>query len=390
MDDYVRTEGPQHCSKSELSGLIRLVDEEMRKGSNQSVLTDYPLVYADDNLDNIRIIKVNDRIASVVPYIPKNVEMDGSRFSIGIISPTVTDPLHRKKGYARRCLNDCIDRMNTQGIDLSVLWTKLETFPFYEAAGYQGVANQVFSYMLEASDTRRFEDSGEEIIDLDPQNKIHLEAVQKIHEQESAGIIRKEKEYPALFGLPGMKTWLAVSDGAPVGYLVVSHAVNKPGLIEGGGAERAVETLVHAALRRLEGNGSFLGYSYATESVLGNLLDKKLSDKPRKPAGGAMMIRVNNFDRFVRNSAKWLETKNEGMECSFTIEVTETGELFGISMSNGTLQMGDINSANHFNMSRAALTSALFGLCPEKPVKIPGLLEVFFTLDLPIWMLDHS
>jgi len=376
--------------KNDLPELIQLVDQEMRMGSDQSVFTDYPLVYREDNLENIRVIKVENRIASVVPYIPQKVVIQGSRFSIGIISPTVTSPNHRKKGYASKCLQDCINRMNKNDIDLSVLWTKAATFPFYEKAGYQGVRNQDYIYKCEKSDACKFAQYGEEIVEYNPQNQKFLENIQQMHEKEATLVARNADAYTYLFNLPKMKTWLAILNNKVTAYLLISHAVNKPGLIEGGGDEKSLETLINYALISLDDNAYYSGYSYRTETVLGNLLRKKLSDKQKVMTQGGMMIRINNIGSFVRKSRQWLETKNSRKECSFSIYVHDTEECLSFRMSNGKLSIGNERMADHFEMSRRTLTSAFFGQYFENAIDIPDLIKAFFTLDFSIWMLDRS
>ena len=66
-------DGPRACRTDELHEMIALVDSVMREGSDQTFLTDYPLVYMDSNLQNIFIVKVNGEMASVVPYFPREV-----------------------------------------------------------------------------------------------------------------------------------------------------------------------------------------------------------------------------------------------------------------------------------------------------------------------------
>src|SRR5207249_614203 len=127
------------CTKAEVPEMIAMINSVMRQGSDQSFLTDYPRVYDDVNLENIFILKAAGEMACVVPFVPRSVEMAGCRFRVGIISPTATAPRHRRKGYALKCLRACTDKMKRDGIELSVLWTLVPTFAFYEHDGYQGV-----------------------------------------------------------------------------------------------------------------------------------------------------------------------------------------------------------------------------------------------------------
>ena len=62
-------DGPQPCTKAELSEVIALVNEALRQGTDQTMLTDYPLVYRDENLPNVQILKVDGQVISVVPFL---------------------------------------------------------------------------------------------------------------------------------------------------------------------------------------------------------------------------------------------------------------------------------------------------------------------------------
>ena len=77
-------DGPRACEKTELPEVIALVDGALREGIDQSILTDYPLVYLDKNLENIRILKVGGEIAAVVPVLPRTVVINDFQFKINL------------------------------------------------------------------------------------------------------------------------------------------------------------------------------------------------------------------------------------------------------------------------------------------------------------------
>ena len=173
----LKIEGPSACTKEELPDLIRLVDSVMRADSDQSMLTDYPLVYLDHNLKNIRLMKVNEKVMAEVPFIPRPIVQGDCRFTIGIISPTATHPDHRKKGYGLACLNSCVEQMGQDGIELSVLWTLAATFPFYEHAGYQPVRTQMMMYLCSRQDAQLFRNHGHEVVGHNPESQQYLSAI---------------------------------------------------------------------------------------------------------------------------------------------------------------------------------------------------------------------
>ncbi len=382
-------QGPQACTKADLPGVITLVDEAMRQGTEQTMLTDYPLVYRDENLPNIQILKVDDKVVSVVPFIPRPTVMDGCRFTVGIISPTATAPTHRRKGYGLRCLNRCIQLMEQAGIELSVLWTRVETFPFYECSDYQAVRSQTFVYQCSHRDADLFTNHSEEIVQRDPDTDEYLEEIQTMHEQEGCGVVRNPDEYSHLFALPNMKTLIAQRDGQPQAYLVVSQAANKPGLIEGGGEHWALESLVRYALSQLSPGEEVAAYSYHCSTALGDLFEKKLADR-RQAASDGMMVRINNIPGFFAQIAPWLEKTNATRTDPFSVSLTDTGQTISFAFSADGLRLGDRQLQPHLEITRQKLTSIIFGPHPQRPVTIPGPLADLFPFYFPIWILDHS
>ena len=388
--NLVNIDGPRRCKKEELPQVIALVDDEMRQGTGQTMLTDYPLVYQDANLENIHVIAVGGKIVSVVPFIPRQVTMDECRFIVGIISPTATHPDHRKKGYAMQCLNQCLKKMDESGIDLSVLWTKIETFPFYEKTGYQAARSQGWIYRCSNQDARLFKNHGEEIVAYNPKNNRYIKDIQAMHEREIYGILRTPEEYPALFGLPKTNTLIALRNGLSEAYLVVSRSINKPGILEGGGKETAVETLMNRALSGLKDNNYLDVHDNLTETTPGNLLRRKMPERKQPPEAGPMMIRINNVGGFFHKIAKALEKQNVGGDRKFSITVTDTDEVISLKFSDDGLNLGTEKLDYNLEVTRRELTSIIFGAHPSRPVKTFEVLNNLFPLYFPIWILDHS
>lgn len=391
MGNAILTEqidGPRACAEAELPEVIQLVNAELRMGMDQSMLTDYPLVYRGINFLNIRILKVDGQLSSVVPFVPRPIVFENCEFVVAIISPTATTSVHRKKGYGLLCLNDCIARMKEVGCELSVLWTLPTTFPFYEKADYQGVRDQGWIYLCARDDASRFADNRENIALYNPKTRRHVEAIQAMHEAEVYGVRRAAAEYAALFGLPKMKTLIALRNGAPVAYLVVSRAKNKPGLIEAGGEESALQTLVHRTLTELDAADSFPAYSYRTDTVLGRLLERTLPGRRQPMTQGPMMVRVNNPSAFFLKIARHLEQKNAAVKRAFSIGVA--GELISFEFAEGGLTLGSARLEIHLDFSRRELASVIFGSHASHPFDTPAVLGDLFPFYFPIWMLDHS
>jgi len=381
-------EGPRACTPDDLPQVIALVDEAMRRGSDQTLWTDYPLVYRGDNLENIRVLTVGRKVACVVPFIPRDIVVDGCHFRIGIISPTATAPAYRHRGFGLRCLHSCIQQMEQAQCQLSVLWTMVETFPFYQHGGYQAVRPQAKVYRCGAADAKRFADHGHAVVEYE-QRADWTEAIRRLHERESYGVRRTAAEYPVLLQLPKMRTLLAMSDGAPAAYLVVSRAVNKPGLIEAGGAEAGVETLVHRALAELGPDHSVSAHANLTETMLERVLARHLAPD-LEPGVGGMMIRINDVRGFLGRIAGILEHKNGTVERAFSATFHDPDETVSFRFSRDGLALGAGKQTQDFAMSLREWTSVIFGSHPARPVGRPAGLADLFPVYFPIWVLDRS
>ncbi len=376
--------------EEDLPGIITLVDSVMREGSKQSMLTDYPLVFRKENRENMHVIKTGGRIVAEVPFIPRIIKLGQSQFSIGIISATSTHPDHRKKGYALACLNENIELMEKNGIELSVLWTIVPTFYFYNHSQFQAIRKQMVMYLCEKRDAFYFTHHGHEIVRYNPDKQDYLDAIKSMHNEEPNGACRDTDTYKGYFSLPNMTTWIALDKGQPIAYLIASLATNKPGIIEGGGDEIAIETLIQHALSEWpEFDEPIRSYGYLLPSRLGKVMESKLPDR-HEPWSGNMMIRLNLPRNFFESIKLWLEKKNNGRKRAFSIEISDMDEIISFDFTKDGLKIGQRKNTDHLTLTRRQLTSAVFGYHQEVPIMGNNLLSDIFPFYFPLWILDHS
>ena len=110
-----RVDGPRACLEAEFDEVISLINRVFREGTDQDIRTDDPLVFDPSRTVYMRVVKVDGQVVAHVPVAPREVVASGDRFTIGIISPTVTHPDYRRRGYATLCLRDCIRIMGQEG-----------------------------------------------------------------------------------------------------------------------------------------------------------------------------------------------------------------------------------------------------------------------------------
>ena len=381
---------PVSITDKEITDLIELVDSVMREGSDQSMLTDYPLVFRRENLSNIHVIKEQGQIVAEVPYVRRTIKMGDVEFRIGIISATSTHPDHREKGYALACLNANVEKMEKEGTELSVLWTVVPTFYFYNHCDYQAIRKQMSVYLCHKRDAYAFTDYGYEIVRYSPHSRDYLDEIISMHEKDDYGTQRDEDTYRGYFSLPKMTTWIALDKGKPTAYIIASLATNKPGIIEAGGEEEAIETLVrHVLLEWPEVEDTIRSYGYFLPSKLGMVMEKNLPDR-REPWTSNMMIRFNLPRKFFERISPWLVRKNKGKERAFSLEIKDINEIISFEFSIEGLYVGDKRLQEHIILTRRQLTSAVFGYHPQVTEKNYPELSRLFPFYFPLWILDHS
>jgi len=381
-------EGPRGSRAEDLPGVIGLVDAAMRQGSDQTLVTDYPLVYAPENLPNVQVVLVDGVPVATAPVLPKRVTGEGFSFGTGVISPTATDPAHQHRGYGSACVRGCIERMIALELPVSVLWTIVATFPFYEGVGYQAVARFGASYRLGSGDAGRFAAWNGPIVSL-ASGPDRLEGVRALHEARD-GVRRTPEEAAALFRLPKMTTWLAPRDGAVSGYLVESRASNKPGILEGLGDAAAVEGLVRHVLARLAPAETIDLHVGFAPDTLADVAATRLDGVEPTPFAGNMMVRLNDPTAFLRSVRPWLARQGGLISDAVSIEVADTGELVSIEPRPFGMAIGSRQLDRHVRLTARELTSVLFGAHPERPVDIPPEIAWLPPFRIPIPILDRS
>ena len=391
-------DGPRACRESEFDEVISLINEDFRAGTDQDIRSDYPLVFNHSKLEYMRVVRVDGRVVAQVPLTPREVIAASDRFTVGIVSPTITHPDYRRRGYATLCLRDCIGIMEQKGWPVSALWTEEETFPFYQHSGYEAVASQGWMYRLRGEQFELFEAGSWEIVTYEQAGR-HLDAIMKIHDGEAYRIGRTREEYQALFSLPKISTFLATDGGEVAAYLMFGEASNKPGLIEGGGDIRALESLVRHVLERRVGGRETQALVPLTPTCLGRLLEANVPEG-RYPieeaaAVGRQMMRINSLVQLLRGIENHLRGHSAGLRGDVRLVCEETGEGVTVEFGDGEVRFSDKRVEDQVVLARRQLTQLIFGAhASAEPVECDSrarkILRTLFPYYFPIWELDHS
>ena len=392
-------DGPRACQASEFEEVIALINQVFRAGTNQDIRTDYPLVFNRAKMEYMRILKVDGVVVAHVPVWLREAVVGEDRVGIGIISPTVTHPDYRRRGYATRCLRDCIRIMEEEGVPVSVLWTLEATFPFYQQSGWEAVASQGSLYRLRPEEHTLFESGTFDIVQYDPRNADSFNAMMNLHDAEPHRIGRTSEEYRALFSLPQTTIFLAMNGEETVAYLMFGEGVNKPGLIEGGGDIRGLETLVRHVLLEREAEPEIQVLLPLIPSNLGQLIEEKKpgSGRPIEEAKGVgyQMMRINSLEKLLKQIENHIRSKSAGLHGEVCLVCRETDEAVTLKFNDGDVELSTEQSPEPVVLTRQELTQLIFGAHPAaNPIECSGvtgeILQTVFPFYVPIWELDHS
>ena len=390
-------DGPRACREDEFDEAIALINSVFRAGTDQDIQADYPLVFNQAGLKYMRIVRVDDRIVAHVPVAPREVRVGDDGFTAAVISPTLSHPDYRHRGYATACLMDCVRIMDESGWPVSVLWTQVQTFPFYQNTGWEAMSPQGWGYWLDHDDASRFESGSFDIVPYDWTNREHLEAIGRLNDAETHRILRTREELAALLTLPKIHVHLAVQGSVIAGYLVVGEAMNKRGLLEGGGAPGAIGALVRDELSRLGQGENLQVQAPLSPSPLGRLMESTMGDDritiEEAALAGHQMIRINSLVGLLRGMEGHLRACSQGVRATVGLECSDSGEAVTISLDDGDVDITTARSEDSLSLSRRQLAALIFGHhASVEPPPVPSgtVLDRLFPFYFAVPGLDRS
>ncbi len=107
-------DGPRGIKPDELDEVCDLVGRVF----NWQMRENFPTLFCEENVDNIRIIKVDGKIVSHIGIVVRDMIINGCRISVGNVGAVCTDENYRKRGYAWTILEDAIKKLRSDGVDM--------------------------------------------------------------------------------------------------------------------------------------------------------------------------------------------------------------------------------------------------------------------------------
>jgi len=120
-DSHVIVEGPRAVGRDEREALRRLVNGVFRSGGRGDMFEQSPVLYADENLDNCRIILVDGQPVSHVGCVVRDAALGGPVASVACLGSICTRTDCRGRGFSTALLDDCEQALRGRGIDLVLI-----------------------------------------------------------------------------------------------------------------------------------------------------------------------------------------------------------------------------------------------------------------------------
>ncbi|MGQ9608196.1 MAG: GNAT family N-acetyltransferase [bacterium] len=107
-------DGPRGAKPEELDEVCALAG----KVFSWQMRENFPTLFCYDNLDNLRIIKTDNKIVSLIGVVVRDMIINGCRISVGNVGSVCTYNEYRNKGYAWMIFEDMMQKLLSDGVDM--------------------------------------------------------------------------------------------------------------------------------------------------------------------------------------------------------------------------------------------------------------------------------
>ena len=116
-------DGPRAARVKELPLVEELSNRVFRTrfDDGQTMFQEFPELFSIENIDNVRVVVEDGIPVSNMNYVIRPVSIYGCTISVASLGAVATREEYRGRGYASVLLDDCINRMNTQGVHVLLI-----------------------------------------------------------------------------------------------------------------------------------------------------------------------------------------------------------------------------------------------------------------------------
>jgi len=240
-------DGPRACRLEELEELLELVNFVFRTSSGRlpTIATDYPHIYRESNLENVRVIGVGGALRASLGTWSMQIALGDVRLNTVGVNAVTTHQDWRGRGFGELLMRDVERRERRAGSDLVHLSAGVPEW--YRKLDYEDGGCQL-TYTLNRGNVE-FLPRPEEL-EIDSGLEGYLEDLHRIHTNDRLGAVRDRRDLALIVGRTSPQLYVAKRAGSVEAYVLVREAEKL--VIEHGGAAELVAPLLGAVFERID------------------------------------------------------------------------------------------------------------------------------------------
>ncbi len=183
-------EGPRATEKEEFSRVLKLVNYVFREDTNRAPKMEkwYPLLFDDDNLENIRIIIEDNKPVSHIGISECDITVYGCKTRIGSIGSVCTHPEYRKRGFATLLLEDCVKKLDEDEVDIMLVSGGGDLYKRADCVE----AGRVYNFRISQDEVEKHNIQQIEVL---PYEEGSLENIAKVYQREPVRFFRPLEDF---------------------------------------------------------------------------------------------------------------------------------------------------------------------------------------------------
>lgn len=213
-----RIDGPRACRPEERSELLALINLVFRvsRGRQPSVERDYPHIYRESNLDNVRVIRIDGGLRASVGTLPMRIATQCEPLDTVGVNCTTTHPDWRNRGLGGLLMRDVEAQARAAGQDLVHLSAGVPEW--YRRFGFED-GGCLYTYELNRGNAELLPS----LEDVDVRTGIEHYAgdAHRIHSAERIGVLRDEEDVATILCRSSPELFVIERRGQVEAYAVV-------------------------------------------------------------------------------------------------------------------------------------------------------------------------
>lgn len=324
---------PNTADISDFKSVLELINQVFRisRGFEPTMQAEFPILLNEKNIENITVIKENEKLVSAASYLPWDISIEGVKIKAASIGAVCTAEAYRGLGYSSRTLDFAEQKMKACGIDLLLV---SGTRALYKRRGLVEVKS-FYEYRFEP------ENLNLDFSLMDYENA-YLSEILRLYAQNSTRYFRTREEFETLlysatipWGIFSYKVYLIKSKENIVGYIAIKISDGETAeVMELFGAQ----DIVKSALSQLAYK---LGLKYINYAV--HFKDRKniLAGIKASEINNRGTIKLLNFKGFMEKLRPYF-SQYISEELLNELEFRELEEGYCIALEHESLLIKDI------------------------------------------------